>query len=139
MSAKGTKSAAKDGATTTLRPISLSFSSFFYAVAGAYYLVYPILVQDITLIPLYVIGVLSLIGSFGVFRMTRWGLWLGLLLFLPQVIAPAFALQVALQLPNLTGNYVAVAFASSLVVLLFLATLSFLLLLDKRRSFSPTE
>ena len=134
MSQKDMKPDERTDVTAGLRPVGLSFSSFFYAVAGVYYLVYPLL-QDITLIPLYIIGVLSLLGSFGVMRMTRWGLWLGLLLFPAQVIAPAFTLQNTLQLPNFIQSYVAIAFAASLVMLLFLASLAFLLVLDKRRSF----
>lgn len=118
-----------------MRPVGLSFTSISYAVAGVYYLVYPLLVQDVTLIPLYVIGAVSVMGSLGVFRMSRWGLWLGLLVFPAQVIAPTLALQVALVSPGLARDYVVIAFAASLIVLLFLSVLSFLLILDKRRSF----
>ncbi len=129
------KTEAGKEAPSGLRPVGLTFSSFYYAAAGIYYLAYPLLVQDPTIIPLYVLGALSLIGSYGVMKMTRWGVWLGILLFPAQIIAPAFALQVALQLPGLTQNYEAIAFASSLVVLIFFASLSFLLVLDKRKSF----
>ncbi len=135
MSEKDVKTEAGKEAPSGLRPVGLTFSSFYYAAAGIYYLAYPLLVQDPTIIPLYVLGALSLIGSYGVMKMTRWGVWLGILLFPAQIIAPAFALQVALQLPGLTQNYEAIAFASSLVVLIFFASLSFLLVLDKRKSF----
>ena len=135
MSEKDVKAEEGKEVPSGLRPMGLTFSSFYYAAAGIYYLAYPLLVQDPTIIPLYVLGALSLIGSYGVMKMTRWGVWLGLLLFPIQIIAPAFALQVALQLPGLTQNYEAIAFASSLVVLIFFASLSFLLVLDKRKSF----
>lgn len=101
---------------------------------GTYYLIYPLLVQDVTLIPLYVIGALSLVGSFGVFKMSRWGLWVGLAVFPAQVIAPSLYLQVVLKSPGLATNYIVIASAASLV-LLFLSVLSFLTILDKRRSF----
>ncbi len=124
-----------------LRPVGLSISAFFYAASGAYYLVYPIAASDPSIWPLYVIGAFSLLGSFGVLRMTRWGLWLGLGLFLPQVIAPAFALMTALSYPQF-GSFVmvaqqptSIAFLASLVVLMFFASLTFLLILDKRRRF----
>jgi len=133
MSKQETKPAAV--ARESLRPIGLSISSFFYAAAGIYYLVYPLLVSDPTIWPLYVIGGLSLLGSFGVLKMTRWGLWLGLGLFLPQVIAPAFALLTALSYPGLFQQPVAIAFVGSLFVLMFFASLTFLLILDKRRDF----
>ncbi len=135
MSEKDVKAEEGKEVPSGLRPMGLTFSSFYYAAAGIYYLAYPLLVQDPTIMPLYVLGALSLIGSYGVMKMTRWGVWLGLLLFPAQIIAPAFALQVALQLPGLTQNYEAIAFASSLVVLIFFASLSFLLVLDKRKSF----
>jgi len=133
MSKQETKT--KETALTGLRPIGLSISSFYYAASGVYYLVYPLLVQDTGIWPLYVIGILSLLGSFGVLRMTRWGLWLGLGLFLPQVIAPAFALMAAISIPGVTQEPIAIAFVASLAVLLFFASLTFLLILDKRRTF----
>jgi hypothetical protein len=119
-----------------LRPIGLSISSFFYAAAGVYYLVYPLIASDPTIWPLYVIGALSLLGSFGVLKMTRWGLWLGLGLFLPQIIAPAFALLTALSYPGLFQQVISIAFVASLFVLMFFASLTFLLILDKRRDFN---
>ncbi len=121
--------------TTTMRPVGLSFSSFFYAAAGAYYLLFPLAAQDPTVIPLYVLGAISVLGSFGVLKMTRWGLWLGLLLFPPQVIAPTFALLTALSYPGLAQQPIAVAFVASLIILMFFASLTFLLILDKKRTF----
>ena len=135
MSEKDVKTEAGKEAPSGLRPVGLTFSSFFYGAAGIYYLAYPFLVQDPMIIPLYVLGALSLIGSYGVMKMTRWGVWLGLLLFPAQIIAPAFALQVVLQLPGITQNYEAIAFAASWVALIFFASLTFLLVLDKRKSF----
>ena len=134
MSQKNTKPEAKEEMAAGLRPIGLSFSSYYYGAAGAYYLVYPLL-QDPSLVPLYVLGALSVAGSFGIFRMTRWGLWLGFLLFPAQIIAPAFALQAAVQQQGFTQNSLAIAFAASLVALIIFATLAFLLVLDKRKIF----
>ena len=139
MSEKDETTEAGKEATTVFRPIGPTFSSFFYGAAGIYYLVYPFLVQDPTIVPLYVIGALSLVGSYGIMKMTRWGIWLGLLLFPAQIIAPAFALQVALQSPGLSQNYEAIAFATSLIVLIFFASLSFLLVLDKHKSITQLE
>jgi hypothetical protein len=131
------KQETKTKATTLtgLRPIGLSISSFYYAASGIYYLAYPLAVQDTGIWPLYVIGTLSLVGSLGVLRMTKWGLWLGLGLFLPQVIAPAFALMAAISIPGVTQEPIAIAFVASLVILMFFASLTFLLILDKRRTF----
>ena len=137
MSKQDTKSEPKSETepSSTLRPIGLSISSFFYAAAGIYYLAYPIAASDAGIWPLYVIGALSLIGSVGVLKMTRWGLWLGLGMFLPQLAAPAFALMTTLMYPGIAQQPIAIAFVVSLGVLMFFASLTFLLILDKRRSF----
>ena len=116
-------------------PIGLSFSSFFYAASGLYYLIYPIVIQDTTLYPLYIIGALSIVGSLGIMRVTRWGLWVGLALFPLQIVAPAFALMTTLQYPGVASSSIALAYIVSLVILMFFASLTFLLVLDKRRSF----
>jgi hypothetical protein len=121
--------------TGIVRPVGLSFSSFFYAASGAYYLIYPLVVQDTTLYPLYVLGALSVLGSVGIMRVTRWGLWAGLALFPLQIVAPAFALMATLQIPGVASSGAALAYIVSLVILMFFASLTFLLVLDKRRSF----
>ena len=133
MSKKDAKPEATSAAT--VRPVGLSFSSFFYAAAGVYYLLFPLVSADPTVWPLYVIGGLSLVGSFGVLKMARWGLWLGLLLFLPQIVATVFALLAALAVPGVVQQPIAIAFVVSLIVLMFFASLTFLLILDKRRTF----
>src|SRR5712692_7689497 len=119
----------------SVRPVGLSFSSFFYAASGAYYLMYPLVVQDTTVYPLYIIGVLSIAGSLGIMRVTRWGLWVALALFPLQIVAPAFALMTALQHPGVASSSTALAYIASLVILMFFASLTFLLVLDKRKSF----
>jgi hypothetical protein len=131
------KQESKDEAISlgVVRPIGLSFSSFFYAASGLYYLIYPLIVQDTTLYPLYVIGALSIVGSVGIMRVTRWGLWVGLALFPLQIVAPAFALMTALQYPGVASSSTALVFIVSLVILMFFASLTFLTVLDKRRSF----
>jgi len=133
MSEKAAK-ASPETETIGLRPIGLTLSSIFFGVAGIYYLAYP-LVQDPAIVPLYVLGALSLIGSYGLMRMSRWGLWLGLLLSPAQIIVPLFTLPVAMTWLALAQNVEVIAFTASLVVLMFLASLSFLFVLDKRKSF----
>ncbi|SRR6266581_1887223 len=131
------KQESKDDAISAgvMRPVGLSFSSFFYAASGLYYLIYPFVVQDTSLYPLYIIGALSIVGSVGIMRVTRWGLWVGLALFPFQLAAPAYALMVTLNIPGVASSAAALAFIVSLVILMFFASLTFLLVLDKRRSF----
>src|SRR3989442_1967391 len=96
------KQDSKDEAISAgvVRPVGLSFSSFFYAASGLYYLIYPFVVQDTSLYQLYIIGALSIVGSVGIMRVTRWCLWAGLALFPLQIVAPGFALMAALQYPR---------------------------------------
>ena len=131
------KQESKDESTTAgvLRPVGLSFSSFFYAASGFYYLIYPFVVQDTSLYPLYIVGALSIVGSVGIMRVARWGLWVGLALFPLQIVAPAFALMTALQYPGVSSSSSALAYIVSLVILMFFASLTFLLVLDKKKSF----
>jgi len=131
------KQESKDEAISAgvIRPVGLSFSSFFYAASGLYYLIYPFVVQDTSLYPLYIIGAFSIVGSVGILRVTRWGLWAGLALFPLQIVAPAFALMAALQYPGVASSSSAIAYIVSLAILMFFASLTFLLVLDKRRSF----
>ena len=124
--------------TSVSRPVGLSFSSFFYSASGLYYLIYPFVVQDTTLYQLYVIGVLSIVGAVGIRMLTRWGLWIGLALFPLQIVALARALMAALQVPGVTSSAVALAFIVSLAILMFFASLTFLLVLDKRRTFKKS-
>ncbi len=137
MPKQGVKQESKDEAVSAgvARPVGLSFSSFFYAAAGVYYLVYPFIVQDTSLYQLYIIGALSIVGSVGIMRVTRWGLWIGLALFPLQIVAPAFALMAALQYPGVASNSGALVYVGSLAILMFFASLTFLLVLDKRRTF----
>jgi len=136
MPKQDTKQEPRDEAISggVIRPVGLSFSSFFYAASGLYYLIYPIVIQDTKLYPLYIIGALSIVGSVGIMRVTRWGLWVGLALFPLQIVAPAFALMTTLQYPGVASSSIALAYIVSLVILMFFASLSFLLVLDKRRS-----
>jgi hypothetical protein len=134
LSEKDAKPDANQEVAAAIRPVGLSFTWISYTIVGAFYLIYPLLVQDVTLIPLYVIGALSLVGGLGVLKIRRWGLWIGLAIFPAQVIAPSLYLQVVLKSPGLATSYVLIASAASLT-LLFLSVLSFLQILDKRRSF----
>src|SRR5947199_490457 len=136
MPKQDTKQEPRDEAISggVIRPVGLSFSSFFYAASGLYYLIYPIVIQDTKLYPLYIIGALSIVGSVGIMRVTRWGLWVGLALFPLQIVAPAFALMTTLQYPGVDSRSIAKAYILSLVILFFLASSTFLFVLVKRRN-----
>src|SRR3989441_6972539 len=116
MSKQEVKQESKDEAVSAgvVRPVGLSFSSFFYAASGLYYLIYPFVVQDTSLHPLYIIGALSIAGSVGIMRVTRCGLWVALAVFPLQIAAPAFALMAALQYPRVASTSSPLAYIVSL-------------------------
>lgn len=88
------------------------------------------------MIHLYILGAASIIGSVAILRLYRWGLWLGLLIYPPHLIAPASALFTAIAYTGVFQQPVAIAYVMSLIILMFFATLTFLLILDKRKSFN---
>lgn len=140
LSKQGAKQEAKTetSSKTVSRSIGLSFSAFFYAASGLYYLIYPFVVQDTSMWFLYLLGAGSIVGAIGIIRMTRWGLWFGLGLFPFQVAATAYALMAAFNIPGVTTTTSALIFIVSLAILLFFACLTFLLVLDKRRTFKKS-
>jgi hypothetical protein len=133
MSQQSTKTRATSEESAAFRPWGIFFSFAAFAVMGAFYLVYPLL-RDVNLYPLYALGVLSLVASYGLLRMTRWSVWLGAALFPAQVITPAFAFLDVIEGPGLLSDITLLVFAASTIVLIFVATLSFLFILDKRKS-----
>src|SRR5438034_10657346 len=101
MSKQTPKQEAKEetAGATSFRPVGLSISSFFYALSGIYYLAFPIVAQDTAAWHLYVIGSASLLRSVGISRLARWGLWLGLLVFRLQIVAPSAARCTVISYP----------------------------------------
>ena len=134
MSQQPAKAELESETSAVLRPWGVSFAFVANAIMGVYYLAYPIL-RDINLYPLYALGVLCLIASYGLMKMTRWGVWLGGALYAGQLVAPVFSFLPTIEGPGIGSDITIIAFAASLVVLMFLSTLSFLFILDRRKSF----
>ena len=86
--------------TSVLRPWGVSFSFAANAILGIYFLVYPLL-KDVTLYPLFALGTLSLLASYGFFRMTRWGVWLGAALYPEQITAAVITFLTTVESPGL--------------------------------------
>ncbi len=133
MSESSSKAVETAETSAVLRPWGVSFSFAANTVMGVYYLAYPLL-RDVDLYPLFTLGILSLGASYGLFRMSKWGVWLGAALFPAQIVAPVFAFLATIEGPGIQSDYVVIVFAASLVVLMFLSTMSFLFILDKRKS-----
>jgi len=78
-------------------PAAFAFS-IFYAVSGMLFIL-PLLTVEPSLLHLGLIGILSLITAFGVFKMNRWSLWSAFVVF---CLANAFS--ITLLLNPLTAN-----------------------------------
>ena len=118
------------------RTFGATFSSIFYLASGAYYLVFPLIMQDLTLIHLFAVGALSIVTGILLFRMHRAGVWLGLLLFPAQIVIPAFTFLATFNVPGTLQNPFGIGFLVSLAVLMFFASVTFLVLLDQRHNFA---
>ena len=121
------------------RTIGMAFAAIFYFVAGIYYLAFPILTQDLTQVHLLAIGIVSIIAGYFLLKPHKLGLWLGLLLFPAHIVTPAYGFQVEFNVAGALTSPLDVIFLSSLIVLIFFASVTFLVLLDQRRNFTPSE
>lgn len=121
------------------RTAGIAFASIFYIVSGVYYLAFPILTQDLTQVHLLTIGILSIVAGYLLMKVSKWGLRLVLLLFPVHIVTPAFGFQAEFNVAGALTSPLDLIFLSSLIVLIFFASVTFLVLLDQRRNFMPSE
>ena len=119
------------------RTVGVSYAALFYFASGIYYLAVPIAMQDYTLFHLFATGILSIIAGVLLLRMSKWGLWLGLLLFPVQLVLASAGFASEFMLAGALQSAVSVAFLASLGVLIFFGCVTFLVLLDQRKNFIP--
>ncbi|HZD13514.1 MAG TPA: hypothetical protein VE177_08370 [Candidatus Binatus sp.] len=118
------------------RTAGMSFASIFYIISGVYYVVIqPVLTQDLSAIHLYAIGILSILAGFLLLRVNKWGFWLGLLLFPVQIVTSAFGFEAEFVVAGGLTSPLDILFLASLIVLIFFASVTFLVLLDQRKNF----
>lgn len=121
------------------RTTGIAFASIFYFVSGIYYLAFPIITQDLTQVHLLAIGALSIVTGYLLLKVSKWGLRLGMLLFPVQIVTPAFGFQAEFNVAGALTSPLDLIFLGSLIVLIFFASVTFLVLLDQRRNFMPSE
>jgi hypothetical protein len=134
-----TKQAAEAEIEQLKRTTGMAFAAIFYFASGLYYLAFPIVSQDLTQVHLLAIGVISIIAGYLLLKPQKWGLWLGLLLFPGHIVTPAYGFQVEFNIAGALTSPLDVIFLASLIVLIFFASVTFLVLLDQRRNFMPPE
>ncbi len=131
------KQEAQAEAESLSRTAGVSYSAIFYLVAGVYYLGVPIAMQDYASIHLFASGIISLIAGVLLFRMSKWGLWLGLLLFPVQLVLSATGFMTEFNTAGALQDATTVGFLASLAILMFFSCVTLLVLLDQRRNFMP--
>jgi hypothetical protein len=111
-------------------PIMLLFS-IFYAIVGIIFLSI-FVTYNLRLLHLGIIGVLSLITAYGVFRMEKWAVWLVIALFLMGTTAGAITLANSIVNQTFGG---ALLFHVALIAYLILTVVALIYVAAKRKDF----
>jgi hypothetical protein len=102
-----------------------------YALGGVYMLSFW-MVFDRLAFHLALLGILSLAVSAALFKLSRWGLWLGLFTFPLFLADVAYALLTSISFVGWYPNVQTLVFNASMVVYLIFLCFGFLLLVDRR-------
>jgi len=106
-------------------------SSVFYAVAGAA-LVFILVVSNFTLLHVGILGPLSLITAYGVFRMKRWSVLLVIALFFLGITFGATTLYYSILRQTFEGTLL---LRVALIAYLIMTVVAFLYVMAKRKNF----
>ena len=101
-----------------------------YLLEGGYMLAFWALDQAAYYLVLF--GIVSLLTAVALFRISRWGWWLGLFSFPVYFVEVAYALLTSVNFVGWYPDLATGAFHASLVVYLVFLCLGFLLLIDRR-------
>lgn len=109
-------------------PLALSFATFYLISAAVFFYS---LINDPNMVHVGLIGILSLITAFGVFRREKWSVWLAFLVF---CIGNAFS--ITLLLNPLTAEVGGTTLEAALIIYLIIIWISIFYLIAKREEFS---
>ena len=113
-------------------PTGLRIAAVFYIILGIYALAFPVM-YDLSLYPMYIIGVLSILCGAGVLLLKKWGLWISAVLFPVMLMLSMVTLYYSASVGGFYPDWERALFNVSLILYLVLAALGFLLVADKRR------
>jgi len=111
-------------------PAVLLFS-IFYAVVGIVFL-FVFVIYNLQFPHLGIIGVLSLIAAYGVFRMEKWAVWLVIALFFLGTTFGAITLYDSIVLQTFEG---ALLLHAALIAYLIMTIVTFMYVAAKRKNF----
>jgi hypothetical protein len=103
----------------------------FYAVGGVYMLAFWG-VFDRTAYHLTALGILSLALAAGLYAMSRWAFWIGIISFPLYFVEFFYALFSSVNLMGWSPNIPTAAFHASMILYLVFLVFSLILLIDKR-------
>jgi len=116
---------------TSERSAGIWVALAIYALGGVYMLSFWMLFDRLAF-HLAVLGILSLAISAALFKLSRWGFWLGLFTFPLFLTNAAYALLTSTGFVGWYPNLQTLAFNASMVVYLIFLCFGFLLLIDRR-------
>jgi hypothetical protein len=111
-------------------PAVLLFSAFYVVVGIVFLFIFAI--YDLRLLHLGIIGVLSLITAYGVFRMEKWAVWLVAALFLLGITFGTITLYDSIVLQTFGG---ALLFHVAMIAYLILTVVALIYVAAKRKDF----
>jgi len=111
-------------------PAVLLFSAF-YVIVGIIFL-FIFVIYNLRLLHLGIIGALSLMAAYGVFRMEKWAVWLVVALFLLGTTFGAITLIDSIVLQTLQG---ALLFHVALIAYLIMTVVALIYVAAKRKDF----
>jgi hypothetical protein len=111
-------------------PAVLLFSAFYVIVGIVFLFIFAI--YDLRLLNLGIIGVLSLITAYGVFRMEKWAVWLVAALFFLGITFGTITLYDSIVLQTFEG---ALLFHVALIAYLILTVVALIYAAAKRKDF----
>ena len=121
-------SQGKGGLKSKVKDVFTYFSAVFYLVSAAFF--FYLLAEDLGMIHVALIGILSLITAFGVFRKESWSVWSAFLVF-----CGGNAFAISLLFNPLTAEVGGTTLKIGLIVYLILVWAAMLYLAAKRREF----
>ena len=116
------------------RPLGIWFSLVYFAIAGVYAFFFAVMF-DVSLVPAYIIGVVSLAVAAGLFLMKRWAVWLCAAAFPLILLASISPLYFSVSLAGWSPDWETGLFQASLILYGVFSFVSLMLVLDKRKEF----
>ena len=112
---------------------TLMFSIFYLVAAGALLLI--LVLSSFEIVTVGFLGVLSFVLSFGLFRMKKWAVWLGVFLFFPELTFGLSTLYFLVSMQAFYSSVETLLLNLALIFYVFLCSISLTYVVTKRENF----